>query len=142
MATWKSMTTNFFSTLSFVADFWIRDPRSGDPEWVKIRIPDPQHWNILLLFYLNVYLFQKYLPCHFWAILQAPEWDVSYLSINSIRTYRSILLTPTGTWSISIFHNFVTPIERLWLLPCFSPNRALGTVSGKYLKSNYWQTVI
>jgi hypothetical protein len=36
VSTKKGLTTNFFSPLSFVAVFWIRDP-----EWVKIRIRDP-----------------------------------------------------------------------------------------------------
>jgi hypothetical protein len=46
VATKKGLTTNFFSPLSFVAVFGsgIRDLGSGirDPEWVKIRIRDPE----------------------------------------------------------------------------------------------------
>jgi len=43
VATKKDMATNFFSPLSFVAVFGlgIRDPGSGIPGWVKIRIRDP-----------------------------------------------------------------------------------------------------
>jgi hypothetical protein len=61
------MTTNFFSPLSFVADFGsgirdprseIRDPGSGmgknqDPG-SGINIPDPQHWSPVSITWLKM----------------------------------------------------------------------------------------
>jgi hypothetical protein len=47
VATKKGLTTNFFSTLSFVAVF-VSEIR--DPEWVKIRIRDKHPGSATLIF--------------------------------------------------------------------------------------------
>ncbi len=60
VATWKVMTTNFFSPLSFVAVFGSGMGKNQDPG-SGINIPDPQHWytgyhwKVFFLIYVALY---------------------------------------------------------------------------------------
>ncbi len=85
MAPKKGMTTIYFRPLSFIAIFWIRDPKSGirdpgseirdprsgirDPGWVNIRIRD-KHPGSATLEYLKYFKgfvsFKRHLELDLW----------------------------------------------------------------------------
>ncbi len=55
------MTTHFFTPL-FCCCFWIRDPRSEEPGWVKIRIRDKHPGSATLLVHIESFFSLRLAP--------------------------------------------------------------------------------